>query len=76
MRCQYRGGEYRLRVRTGGVHVGQVVEARSKDASGRIFFQLPVEAHVIEEAPPIDAKSAAYQPNGDVELTKFEEKIA
>jgi ABC-type Fe3+/spermidine/putrescine transport system ATPase subunit len=79
MRCQYRGGEYRLRVRIGGVHVGQVVEARSKDAPREeyLFFQLPVEAlHVIEEAPPIDAKSAAYQPNGDVELTKFEEKIA
>jgi putative spermidine/putrescine transport system ATP-binding protein len=80
MRCQYRGGEYRLRVRIGDVHVGQVVEARSKDAPREedLFVQLPVEVlHVIEEAPLIDAKTAVHQPVGDVALTKLlEEKIA
>lgn len=79
IRCQYRGGEYRLRVRIGDAHVGQVVEARSKDAprEENLFIQLPVEAlHVIEEATLLDAKTAACQPIGDVELTKLEEKIA
>jgi ABC-type Fe3+/spermidine/putrescine transport system ATPase subunit len=79
IRCQYRGGEYRLRVRIGDAHVGHVVEARSKDAPREedLFVQLPVEAlYIIEEVPLIDEKSVVCQPIGDVELTKLEEKIA
>ena len=49
VRCQYCGGEYRLRVQIGD----QTIEARSKAAprDESLFVQLPAEAlHVIEEA--------------------------
>jgi len=79
IRCQYRGGEYRLRVRVGGPQTEQIVDARSKDAprEQNLFIQLPVEAlHVIKEAPSAEAKTAVNHPIGNFELTKLQEKIA
>jgi ABC-type Fe3+/spermidine/putrescine transport system ATPase subunit len=79
VRCQYLGGEYRLRVRVGDPQTGQIIEARSKDSPREetLFIQLPVEAlHVIEEAPRAEAKTAVTQPVGNVELTILQEKIA
>jgi putative spermidine/putrescine transport system ATP-binding protein len=79
IRCQYRGGEYRLKVRVGDLQTGQTIEARSKDAprDENLLIQLPVEAlHVIEETPRTDAETAVNQPIRNVELAKLREKIA
>jgi ABC-type Fe3+/spermidine/putrescine transport system ATPase subunit len=79
VRCQYRGGEYRLRVRVGNPQTGQMVDARSKDAprDESLFIQLPVEAlHVIEEAPRPETTTAINQSIGNIELTKLQENIA
>ena len=79
LRCQYSGGEYRLRIRIGDPQTGQIVEARSKQAPREkaLFIQLPVEnLHVIEEMPRAEAKIAVNQTIGSVELTKLQETIA
>jgi ABC-type Fe3+/spermidine/putrescine transport system ATPase subunit len=79
IRCQYRGGEYRLRIRLGDLQTGQFIQARSKHAprEENLLIQLPVEAlHVIEDASSSDAKTAANQPLGKVELIKLQENIA
>jgi ABC-type Fe3+/spermidine/putrescine transport system ATPase subunit len=78
-RCQYRGGEYRLRIRVGDSQSGQMVEVRAKDAPREesLLIQLPVDSiHVIEEPPMADTKTAVSQSVGNVELTKLEEKTA
>ena len=79
VRCQYRGGEYRLRVRVGNPQTGQMVDARSKDAprDENLFIQLPVESlHVIEEAPRAETTTGINQSIGNIELTKLQENIA
>lgn len=53
LRAQYRGGEYRLRVRIGSPQSGQVIEARSRDkpAGRRLLVYLPREAiHILRES--------------------------
>jgi hypothetical protein len=48
---QYRGGEYRLRVRIGDSETGQILEARSNEypRGDWLFLHLPSEAlHVIQ----------------------------
>jgi ABC-type Fe3+/spermidine/putrescine transport system ATPase subunit len=79
LRCQYRGGEYRIRVRIGDPQTGQIVDARSKDAPREetLFIQFPIDAiHVIEEASRADPKTAINQTLGNIELTKLQETLA
>ena len=78
LRCQYRGGEYRLRIRIGDPENGQIIEARAKrpPREEEVSIQFPVEAlHVIENLPPI-ATSPARQPIESAELAKLQETIA
>jgi putative spermidine/putrescine transport system ATP-binding protein len=79
VRCQYRGGEYRLRVRVGDLPTGQAIEAQSKQAprEENLFVQLPVEAlHVIEEAPRAAGTAALNEVGGNLQLTNLKEKVA
>jgi ABC-type Fe3+/spermidine/putrescine transport system ATPase subunit len=79
VRCQYRGGEYRLRLRLGNPQTGQMVEARAKDAprEDNLFIQLPVEfIHVIEETPIAETGTSVCRSVSSVELTKLKEKTA
>ncbi|HYA30840.1 MAG TPA: ABC transporter ATP-binding protein [Acidobacteriota bacterium] len=79
VRCQYRGGEYRVRIRLGDPQHGQIVEARSKYApkAENLFLQLPVEAlHVIEESPTLETKTAESHSIANVECTQLKEKTA
>jgi hypothetical protein len=75
VRCQYRGGEYRLRVRIGD----QTIEARSKAAprDHNLLVQLPAEAlHIIEDPPRVESAAAINESTAAVELTQLQENIA
>jgi len=79
IRSQYRGGEYRLRVRVGDSQGSQIVEARAKSAppEDRLFIHFPAEAiHVIQDAPPSESLAPINRPiASSIELTKFQEEI-
>ncbi len=79
LQCQYRGGEYRLRIKIGGPEAGQIIEARSKHAPRQqeLSIRLPPEAlHVIENPPRPGTKNLAHQRMGSAKLTKLQETIA
>lgn len=79
IRSQYRGGEYRLRVRIGDTQAGQIVEARAKSATpeDHLFIHLPAEAiHVIQDTPPSESLAPIDRPiASSIELTKLQEEI-
>jgi ABC-type Fe3+/spermidine/putrescine transport system ATPase subunit len=78
IRSQYRGGEYRLRVRVGDTQAGQIVEARAKNSppEDRLFIHLPAEAiHVIQDTPPSESSAPIDEPIANVQLTKLQEEI-
>jgi ABC-type Fe3+/spermidine/putrescine transport system ATPase subunit len=59
LKSQYRGGEYRLRVRIETAAGGQIMEARSKKAPAgeSVYIHLPVEAiHPIATSHPVTAQ--------------------
>jgi ABC-type Fe3+/spermidine/putrescine transport system ATPase subunit len=76
LRSQYRGGEYRLKIRIGATD-GQIVEARSKSAprEDRLFIHLPADAiHIIHDTPPSKSLAPLDQPIGSIPLTKLQEE--
>lgn len=78
VQCQYRGGQYRIRVRIGDSQTGQTVVALSKEAprEEHLWIELPVEfLHVIEGEPASDARTVS-QTVSNLELTELREKIA
>jgi ABC-type Fe3+/spermidine/putrescine transport system ATPase subunit len=78
IRSQYRGGEYRIKVRLGNPHAGQIVEARSKDAprEDRLFIHLPEEAiHVIHGSAPTESLAPINRPSSGINLNKLREEI-
>jgi ABC-type Fe3+/spermidine/putrescine transport system ATPase subunit len=65
VRTQYRGGEYRLRVRIENPYGGSIIEARSKEMpQGKsVFVHLPIEAiHVISEST-LPGKALPVEPS-------------
>ena len=78
-RCQYRGGEYRLRVIIGDDKAGQTIEVRSKYApqESTLYVQLPPESlHIIEETLRPEESAVVGALSADVELTQLQEKTA
>jgi ABC-type Fe3+/spermidine/putrescine transport system ATPase subunit len=78
IRSQYRGGEYRLRVKLGDSQTGQIIEARAKDAPSakRLLVHLPEEAiHVIQNHSSSDSAAPISRPAASIELTKLQEEI-
>jgi putative spermidine/putrescine transport system ATP-binding protein len=78
IRSQYRGGEYRLRVKLGDSQTGQIIEARAKDApsANRLLVHLPEEAiHVIQNHSSSDSAAPISRPAASIELTKLQEEI-
>ena len=78
IRSQYRGGEYRMRVRIGNPHAGQIVEARSKEAprGDRLLIHLPEEAiHVIHDSAPTESLAPINRPITGINLNKLREEI-
>lgn len=77
IRSQYRGGEYRLKVRMGNSHAGQIVEARSQDAprEDSLLIHLPEEAiHVIHDSTPTESLAPINHPIASIDLTKLREE--
>ena len=77
IKTQYRGGEYRLRVRIGGPVTGQTLEARSKFAPRQdIFFvHLPADAiHVIHKTPRDTSTTTSNPLTGNAGATNFQEQ--
>ncbi len=77
--AQYRGGEYRIRLRIGDHETGQIIEARSKEKprEDRLLVQMPAEAiHVIQDIPIIPSVSATTDTVTGSTLLKVAGKIA
>ena len=78
LRSQYRGGQYRLQVRIGDPHSGQIIEARSNYAptAEAVYLYLPPEAiHIIQESPAAPTTPPATEPAVELEMTKLQEEI-
>jgi putative spermidine/putrescine transport system ATP-binding protein len=80
LRIQYRGGEYRLKVRIGEPENGQLLEARSNESprGDWLFVHLPSEAlHVIKQSPFVGPGTrTADRLITDINPTKLQEEIA
>jgi ABC-type Fe3+/spermidine/putrescine transport system ATPase subunit len=76
---QYRGGEYRIRLRVGDHETAQIIEARSKEKprEDRLLVQMPAEAiHVIHDVPIVPLVRTATETVTRSRLIKVAEKIA
>jgi ABC-type Fe3+/spermidine/putrescine transport system ATPase subunit len=79
LKTQYRGGEYRLRVRIGNAQDGQIIEARSKTPprGETLYVHLPVEAiHIIPQSTGGAVWPQAAEPSANQVLTALKEEIA
>jgi ABC-type Fe3+/spermidine/putrescine transport system ATPase subunit len=79
LKTQYRGGDYRLQVRVGGTHDGQIIEARSKTApvGESLYVHLPVEAiHIIPPSRKLAVPLELSEPAAPEVLTALKEESA
>jgi ABC-type Fe3+/spermidine/putrescine transport system ATPase subunit len=79
LKTQYRGGDYRLQVRIGGAHEGQIIEARSKIAPNgeSLYVHLPVEAiHVIPQPREATVPGQINKTPATQVLSTLKEEIA
>jgi ABC-type Fe3+/spermidine/putrescine transport system ATPase subunit len=78
LRCQYRGGEYRLQVRLGSAESGQIIEARSQEQprGEQVFVHLPIESLHLIGSTARNVQTAAARPLVGRLPEKFQEEIA